>query len=154
MKISFAKPEDAESIARIFHKTGQLHQERVPDIFLPSSFENDLKYVRENIGREEVKIFKAESDGVICGYLVLYLNEYPSEFFRISRYGFVGSIGVETNYRRCGIGTALMRAAEEYLKTSGVRAIEIDVFTFNTEAERLYAALGYEDIKHYKRKVL
>ncbi len=122
--------------------------------FLPSSFENDLKYIRENIGREDVKIFKAESDGVIRGYLVLYLNEYPSEFFRISRYGFVGSIGVETNCRRCGIGTALMRAAEEYLKASGVRAIEIDVFTFNTEAERLYAALGYEDIKHYKRKVL
>lgn len=33
MKISFAKPEEAESIARIFHKTEQLHQERVPTFF-------------------------------------------------------------------------------------------------------------------------
>ena len=52
--------------------------------------------------------------------------------------------GVTRELRRRGIGTALMHAAEELVRSRGFHAIVLGVEDSNPEARRLYERLGYE----------
>ncbi len=149
-----AGTEDTEDIARIYLQTSRIHYENRPDVFKEPSFERTLKYVSDNIGKENPVVFKAVEQNNICGYLVLYIDHYPPEFFVQTNSGFIGSIGVDEKERGRGIGTALIKAAEEYLKEQGIGLLQIDFYTFNTDAERLYDRLGYEDCKHLRQKYL
>jgi GNAT superfamily N-acetyltransferase len=51
---------------------------------------------------------------------------------------------VEPNYRRLGIGSALVRYAENWAKVRGDRQIGLQVFQNNQPALTLYQALGYQ----------
>jgi GNAT superfamily N-acetyltransferase len=50
---------------------------------------------------------------------------------------------VEPNYRRLGIGSALVRYAENWAKVRGDRQIGLQVFQSNQPALTLYQTLGY-----------
>jgi ribosomal protein S18 acetylase RimI-like enzyme len=58
---------------------------------------------------------------------------------------YVEAVGVEPSLRSRGIGTALMRAAEEAAWRLGYRGIGLAVGVENTRARALYERLGYED---------
>jgi GNAT superfamily N-acetyltransferase len=53
-------------------------------------------------------------------------------------------IYVDPNYRRQGIGRALMRHAEAWAKAQGYTQIGLQVFTTNQAAIDLYQQLGYQ----------
>ncbi len=53
-------------------------------------------------------------------------------------------IYVDPNYRRQGIGLALMGHAETWAKTQGYTQIGLQVFTTNHPAIELYQQLGYQ----------
>jgi ribosomal protein S18 acetylase RimI-like enzyme len=62
---------------------------------------------------------------------------------------------VAGEYRRQGIGRALMEAAESWAREVGVRKLELHVFPHNEAAIALYEGLGYEREgyrrDHYRR---
>lgn len=58
--------------------------------------------------------------------------------------GWIYHLAVTEARRRCGIGAALLKAAEERLRTGGVRQINLMVYERNAEAEAWYLRLGYE----------
>jgi ribosomal-protein-alanine N-acetyltransferase len=66
----------------------------------------------------------------------------PSEGF-----AWIATIGVDPHYQRRGIGRAMLRAAEEYLKTPRVR---LTVRMSNQGAITLYEQEGYHTIDIWK----
>ena len=54
------------------------------------------------------------------------------------RHSHIFLIYVLPNYRRRGIGSALMQIAEDHAKAQGDRQITLQVFTVNETAQRLY----------------
>ena len=62
---------------------------------------------------------------------------------RGERYAHIFLIFVLPKHRRQGIGTALIRAAEEWSKARGDRQIGLQVFTNNQPALNLYRHLGF-----------
>ena len=62
---------------------------------------------------------------------------------------------VSALHRRRGIGTALLREAEEWAKAVGVRKLELHVFPHNDAAIQLYESRGFrrEGLRrgHYRR---
>lgn len=62
---------------------------------------------------------------------------------------WVGGLGVVPQYRARGIGTMLMRAAEEFSRGEGATASILEVIQGNEKAHRLYRSLGYEDVRTY-----
>lgn len=154
VKIEVAKIEDVSAIAEIANQTGKKHEEILPNYFKPSNAEGQKGFLQEAIKSQYSEVFKAICDGKIVGYLVLYVWDQPAEYFVYPEYGFIGSLGVDEKYRNQGIGTSLIKAAEDWCKEHNIGAIDMDVFVFNKDAERLYANLGYEKLKHYRRKIL
>jgi ribosomal protein S18 acetylase RimI-like enzyme len=61
------------------------------------------------------------------------------------RIGHIATIDVSSRFRRRGLGTRLMRAAEARLASLGVRKIRLETATGNP-ARRLFAKLGYQRV--------
>jgi len=59
------------------------------------------------------------------------------------RRGWVYSVAVSQQHRRKGIGTALMKHAEESLKTLGCVKINLQILTDNSDVQEFYRILGY-----------
>lgn len=60
------------------------------------------------------------------------------------RHSHIFLLYVLPEYRRQGIGSALMRYAEDWARARGDRQIGLQVFHFNQPALSLYQQLGYE----------
>jgi RimJ/RimL family protein N-acetyltransferase len=62
---------------------------------------------------------------------------------------------VAADARGRGVGTALLQAAVEWARSSGVRKLELHVFPWNEPAMRLYEKFGFEREgyrkAHYRR---
>ncbi|MEU9391415.1 GNAT family N-acetyltransferase [Streptomyces sp. NPDC048324] len=68
--------------------------------------------------------------------------------------GFVFKVESDPNHRGRGHGRALMLLAEAQSVAAGRPAIQLNVFSGNTPAERLYESLGYETITYHLYKEL
>ena len=97
--------------------------------------------------RGEARYLLAWRAGTVVGRVtLLHESKYAPVRERLS--GLVEMNALEAVPRRQGIGTALVRAAEEVaLETSG-RWIGLAVAPDNDGAARLYARLGYADWGH------
>jgi ribosomal protein S18 acetylase RimI-like enzyme len=75
---------------------------------------------------------------------------------RASGHGF-GEIGmlVDRNWRGCGVGSALMRAAIGRARRQGLHKLSLEVFAHNTGAIALYRKCGFVEegrrIRQYRR---
>ncbi len=78
------------------------------------------------------RIFVAEADGCVCGYVGMYL---------ILGEGEITNLAVSGKYRRCGIATMLM---ERLASLDGVERLLLDVRISNKAAQALYEKCGFK----------
>ena len=89
----------------------------------------------------------AEVDGRVLGQLDAIAHPARGAgSMRVPRRGASIGIGVHESARGRGIGTALMRAAEDWAREQGLEVLELDVAEPNADARRLYERLGYVPI--------
>ncbi len=152
VKILLAEKADASKIAGLSYEVGRLHDMAMPDYFKPTTGEEHLRIINEMFADEEIRIFKAVSEDEICGFLCLLVPSKPRNGFVNTRTGVILNMGVAEAYRRRGIGAALIAKAETYLKEQGICAMELDVFMFNTNAQKLYEKIGFKTIEKHMFK--
>ena len=116
--------------------------------------------------------YVAEADGEVVGFITLLIKESPSmpiwpvarAFLRhlgflgvcraliglpflLKRIGkedcYIQAIGVDEEWRGQGIGTALLKRAEEYAKERGKPYLTLEASQTNGAAIRLYRRLGF-----------
>lgn len=93
--------------------------------------------------------YEGDDDRKILGYLLLVLGRYAK--FRGNAY--IANVSVRLELRGKGIGTRLMAEAEKVAKERGARRMELEVFSRNVNAIKLYEKLGYE-VEGVKRKAI
>lgn len=110
----------------------------------------ERRYLRALRRFRDAAVLVAEDDGVIVGRLSVSRDPHPAS-------SHVADLGlmVARSHRRQGIGRALMQAAEEWARETGISKLELHVFTHNRPAIALYESLGYarEGVRrgHYRR---
>jgi RimJ/RimL family protein N-acetyltransferase len=99
----------------------------------------ERRYLRAVRRHPHAAVFVAEAEAGLVGRLSIARDPHPAS-------EHVADLGlmVAKDYRRLGIGRALMDAAEGWAREVGVRKIELHVFPYNTAAIALYETLGYE----------
>ncbi len=88
------------------------------------------------------KVFVAESDGEIVGAAVVYWNDE----FRL------GSIVVKEDFRRQGIGKALIKRSIEFAKEKNFNSVWLEVSVGQSNLVSYYKSLGFrihDVIKHF-----
>jgi L-phenylalanine/L-methionine N-acetyltransferase len=111
----------------------------------------ERRFLRALRRYDDAAVFVAElpMDGIV-GRLSLGRDPHPA-----SRHVADLGLMVSERHRRRGIGTALLREAEEWARTVGVRKLELHVFPHNDAAIHLYESVGFrrEGLRrgHYRR---
>lgn len=147
-----ADPSDAESLTRLAEAvSGE------PEAWLISadgewrSVGDERRYLKAVRRYPNAAVFVAErDDGAIIGRLSLARDTHPAS-------AHVADLGlmVAKDARRAGVGRALLQAAVDWARGSGVRKLELHVFPWNEPAIRLYERFGFEREglrkQHYRR---
>lgn len=91
------------------------------------------------------KILLYEENDKIVGLIVGLINNNKEETyeFKAPRRGRITELVVSKTIRSKGIGTILLKAMEDYLKTIGCEDILLGVFAYNKKAIDFYERNGY-----------
>ena len=122
-------------------------------------FQNDLGY--EDCTVEIVKqkfsgllegleaVFVAESEGQVVG--VIHVEKYDVLYFPTM--ANILGIAVASDFRRKGIGAALLHRAEQWATENGIKHMRLNSGGTRKEAHEFYRAQGYDDEKMQLRFV-
>jgi RimJ/RimL family protein N-acetyltransferase len=136
-----ADPADAEALTRLAEAVSS-----EPEGWLISingewrSVGDERRYLRAVRRYPHAAVYVAErSDGALIGRLSLARDTHPAS-------AHVADLGlmVAKDARRQGVGRALLDAAVDWARTSGVRKLELHVFPWNEPAIQLYERFGFE----------
>lgn len=115
---------------------------------MPEYGEHFTKKLLQEVRDKNGRIYIAENEGEIVGFIAGIVYEWSSEVLLECiplKSGRVLELFVDSKHRRQGIGKMLMRKMEECFRESGCDVLRVEVFEPNTEAYQFYQGLGYQD---------
>lgn len=107
--------------------------------------------LEQTLKKHEYKFLVAEYGSKVIGYclVVIELSEevsaYAFEDILPIRIGDIYDICVDERYRGFGLGSQLMKLAEEWMKKKNCDYAWLQVFDDNFGAKKLYSRLGYKN---------
>ncbi len=132
----------------IYRKAKSTDAPRIADLFLEmlrTIYDtDDVKGYEEGYldrffsAEREDLIYVAEADGKVVAYLSV-------EVHRSESYIYLDDLSVTSAYRGQGIGSKLIKMAEEYAGKIGIIPVVFHVEKSNIRAHQLYKRLGYQD---------
>ncbi|MFX1519828.1 MAG: GNAT family N-acetyltransferase [Promethearchaeota archaeon] len=99
----------------------------------------------------DAKVILAESGRQIIGFLDLTFRK--TLFYR-GWAMLIEDLNVDENYRRIGIGSQLVRLAEDIAQQRGCHGIELNSDLYRKETHHFWEALGFECKAYQFRKAL
>ena len=147
---------DTRAIDALFAEGDTFHTTGAPDSFrTPGVPARPSEFYAHAFATPHERIFVAEQDSVVVGFLHAVLRDMPSQAPFIPRpFAFVETTVVRESARGVGIGRALMGHAEGWAREQGVSTIELTVWDFSGSAIPFYEELGYSTQLRRMRKAL
>ena len=140
---------DLDDMNDLFNQIDRFHVAAHPERFCeaPGGQARPQEYFLELIHDPEAGFFAAVLAGELQGFAHVIIQQIPDLSILVPRLvAKVDNLGVREGQRGKGIGWALMAYAEGWAKEKGAVDIELNVYEFNTYAQRLYQQMGYEVI--------
>ncbi len=149
-QVRHAEPGDAAALVDLARAVGSEAEGWLITDGAWRSAPDERRYLRAIRRSPHAAVLVAEAADAIIGRLSIARDPHPAS----SHVADVGLM-VSRDYRRRGVGRALMEAAEDWASGVRVRKIELHVFPYNQGAIALYERLGYEREglrrRHYRR---
>jgi len=115
---------------------------------LPGFTEISLKETLGNVEKYQGKIWIAEDEGKVIGYVIgVIWKQSEKNKLEIGphKLGEVLKIYLDEEYRRKGIGKTMLQMMEKYFKEKGCNSMWISVFAPNENAHNMYKKFGFVD---------
>ncbi|MFD8642476.1 GNAT family N-acetyltransferase [Streptomyces zaomyceticus] len=133
LRIRAATPDEAEAVLAFWKESAH-----------GTSVSDDVLGVRRLIDRDPEALLLAVADGLIVGSVIAGWDGWRASLYRLA---------VLPSYRRRGISTALLRAAEERFAALGGRRVDAMVLEANETGRRLWSAAGFVREERWRRWV-
>ena len=148
MQVRIATASDASTISALCADVQRLHATAIPMFYKPASPETfPAATVCELMASPDRRIFVAEVEGEIAGYVYVELQRQPeSPFVYAMDIVYVHHISMRPFLRRSGIGTELMKAVDAWAKERHASTIKLHVCAFNAPAIAFYENSGFEHL--------
>jgi GNAT superfamily N-acetyltransferase len=139
-----ALPSDVDTLGALAAQLQEQHVASRPEMFKPPNMDEIGAWFRQLLEKPLVTIWVAAVDGTIRGYLITIISELSEGPFNFPRTWMqLDQIAVQKEHRRQGIARALVENALTYARTRGVADVELASWSFNQEAHRAFASLGF-----------
>jgi GNAT superfamily N-acetyltransferase len=147
---------DYDSMCALLGEVDELHRLNVPWLFCkPSTEPRSQAFFEQLLCSDDAAVFVADVAGHIVGVANALIRPSPGfALFITQRWGVLDNIAVSKSWRRRGVGTALTRSAEQWVRARGAKWIELGVYEFNADARSFYQTLGYCPVSTKLRKPL
>jgi RimJ/RimL family protein N-acetyltransferase len=151
LRIRRAAPSDADAVSRLAREVAAEPEGWLLTLGTWRSSSDERRAIRLLRRHPDAALFIAETaeEGIV-GRLSITRDRHPSSQ-HIADLGLM----VARGHRRRGAGRALLEAAVEWARASGVSKLELHVFPHNEAAIKLYESFGFEREgyrkRHYRR---
>jgi len=142
-------------IAKLDNLMFLLHDEHhmaVPEFFKTAEEIALEKKIKHYFDAPDGIIFCAKRDDDVIGFITGHFSELVSTVSRPIFMGSIDELYVIPEYRKQGIGIALLNKIEREFKDYGVKQIFVEVWAFNKTAVDIYHNSGFEHHIHWLRK--
>jgi ribosomal protein S18 acetylase RimI-like enzyme len=144
--IRIAKVEDAELIARLNAEVQAIHAASLPTFFREPALDGSLvQEFTANLQKPDCFFLIALLDGEPAGYISAefqYRLDSPRSFGHAMLY--VHHISVNAEFRKKGVGRALLDEARKLGQARGIKRMALDVWRFNENARQFFSRYGLE----------
>lgn len=143
-----ARPDDVDSIARLWEALVEYHRERDADL-PPAAHQGAMRYARrliDQLDNPTTRVLVAVHDSQVVGYVLGVVVDLAPDIFAQEPSGFLADIYVDTALRRKGIGRALVEELVNWFRENGLRYFEWHAAVQNTEAIAFWRALGGREV--------
>jgi ribosomal protein S18 acetylase RimI-like enzyme len=149
-----ANEHDIESITNLMIKgINETSIYSSGDINKIESWDSNTVYLKDALANNSIYIYVAIQDDKVVGVIIAYTIPIPEvPFFTKNKRIYIEALDVDNKFRSQGIGTSLIQKIEEIAKSDDVHGIELEVYSNNSKADKLYESLGYNEIKKRRRK--
>lgn len=141
--VRYATLADVPAVGKLFDGYRQFYEQ-------PADLSRATAYIQARLANEESTILVAETAaGELAGFCQLYATFCSVAAAPIL---VLYDLFVAPEYRRQGVGQALMLAANDHAQAAGVVRMELATAVDNHQAQALYESLGWqrdEDFYHY-----
>ena len=156
LTVRVAVMEDADAIASLTAEVQQLHNEALPDIFKAPSHK---LFSREKLATllhdANSTVAVAESNGEVIGHVYGVIMQRAENDFKVAdKYMYIQQIGVRNDFRRQGVGRALIAFLEGRAVAFAVTGLQLDYWAFNTRAQSFFGSCGFSPSQVMMRKTL
>ncbi len=142
MYISLAEYSDIDSLAALFPRLASFSvpDRRNPKHLWEGDYELLLEWTRGDSPHCLVNVAK-DDDGNVLGMTMVTLRE---ELLSHSPSAHLEVLVVAAEAEGCGVGGALLAAAESSAREHGARSMSLHVFARNERARAIYERAGYD----------
>ena len=135
---------DEELLARLDAFVQDVHLERRPTDFKPTTFSELVAWYRSLLETSTARAWIAEQENVPVGYVLAVIYRRTDNPFSPSRQWWeIDQIAVDPRFRRRGIGRALILKAIAEAKILGTPNIEATSWAFNQETHEMLRDVGF-----------
>jgi len=97
----------------------------------------------------------AELEGTAAGYLLATIHDQPETPFKFRRVYFeVDQISVAPAFRKRGVAKALVERVATEARAMGIKDLELNSWSFNTEAHAVFSTLKFIPQRVYFTRTL
>ncbi|MBD5101821.1 MAG: GNAT family N-acetyltransferase [Subdoligranulum sp.] len=145
-----ARRNELERVNELRKMVNELHINGRPDVFRPGFCDELRQHVYDKFDSGNSDVLVAIMDQIICGFAVVEYIEKPRSPFNNSRkFYHVEEFGVDENFRRKGVATALIAFMKEDALRRGYQKIELNMWEFNDGALSFYEKVGFRTYRRY-----
>lgn len=138
--------EDVLAICELGQILNASHHLARPDIYVDATteFSRDEPHWLSSLKGEDRATFLAELSSKAVGFITIQVVKPMSPLLHPMVVARIGSVAVSEPFRGRGVGSSLLKLAEEWARKQGALDIRLAVWEFNQQAVSLYRELGYE----------
>ena len=147
--------DDFEDLVELDWSSAAHHVSIDPEFYQLPDREASAAFLRRRLADPNRQVLVAVVDGAVVGMVevVLVDDPRPGSIIRPVRTADLG-ISVLDDWRRKGIGRALMAAAEASARQRGASRMVLDMSAANVDALQFYRSLGYVEHGRLLRRTL
>jgi ribosomal protein S18 acetylase RimI-like enzyme len=141
-----ATVEDVLAICELGQILNASHHLARPDVYADATtkFGRDKSHWLSSLQGEDRAAFIAELGSKAVGFITIQVVKPISPLLQPMVVGRIGSVAVSEQIRGRGVGSSLIKLAEEWARKQGATDVRLAVWEFNEQAVHLYRELGYE----------
>jgi len=147
VQIRQAQRKDLEALGRLGAMLMRTHYALDRERFLTPAAGAERGYASflgKVIDSDDDRVFVAERDGVVIGYVYVALEPLSWKELRAPA-GFIHDVAVAEDARRSGVATELIEAAVAWLRDRGAPRVILWSASSNEASRRLFHKLGFRD---------